>query len=442
MLRDTPVGMNRASVRAGVHSDVRWGAVVFLAALVLRIAYVAHLIAGEGALPEIRGEMLNIAQNISEGRGFSSPFGPGSTPTAWECPLVPYIFAGALRIAPSISAAIHLIVYLQAVVGALAALVYWLIARKLAREFNFFRPWLLPVAGVAVVLWPESFIYLSAPWYYVWQETALAVFILLAMRWWDAPILSRTLILGAAGGVLALINVTPLLVILFAILYPAVRLRGPKGMLGQTALCLGVLVLVVSPQLIRSAVAFRSFVPLRSNTGFELYKGNREIECIREPDDTPHPATNAEEFRRYTELGEVRYCREAFWKAIAYVREHPGQTVERMGKRVYVVWATDLTDRWNPEPEHKWWAMGSRSIVRYLIIVTPILFSIGVVLWGVFTRRFGSLPYAPLFAAILLLLPSSHYLTLADPEYLTAFRQWIGMIAIFLLAQNRARLAT
>ncbi len=223
-------------------------------------------------------------------------------------------------------------------------------------------------------------------------------------------------------------------------LYPAVRFRNRKGTVGQAALCLGILILVVTPQLVRNALVFGSFVPLRSNTGFELLKGNREIECIREPNDTPHPATNAQEFRRYTELGEVRYCREAFGQALRYMRQHPGQTAERVGKRVYVVWATDLTDRWNPDAGHKWWMMGTHSIVQTVIVVVPILVALGVLLWGVFTGRFARLPYAPLFAAILLLLPFSQYLTLADPEYLTAFRQWIGMIAVFLLAQDRKKL--
>lgn len=446
MLGDRRAGINQTLGRTLGQTlrgtSGRWApAAVFLAALVLRVAGVARIIAAETATPQIRGEILNIAGNIAQGRGFSSPFGAGSTPTAWECPLVPYLFAGFLRFAPSIPTAIHLIIIAQAVVGALAALVYWLIARKLVRDYGVFRPWLLPVFAAVVVFWPEPFLYRADPWYFVWQEAVLAVFVLLAMRWWDERVFSRTLALGVAGGVLVLINVTPLLVILFAILYPAVRFRNRKGTVGQAALCLGILILVVTPQLVRNAVVFGSFVPLRSNTGFELLKGNRELECIREPYDTPHPASNPEEFRRYMALGEVRYCRDAFGKALRYMRQHPGQTVERVGKRVYVIWATDLTDRWNPDANQKWWAMGLHSIVRTVIVVIPILAAIGILLWGVFTGRFARLPYAPLFAGLLLLLPASQYLTLADPEYLTAFRQWIGMISVFLVALDRKKAA-
>jgi hypothetical protein len=407
---------------------------VFLAALVLRVAAVAHAISGAPA-PQIRGEMLNIAENIAQGRGFSSPFGPGSTPTAWECPIVPYLFAGFLRFTPSVSSAVYSIVFAQAVVGAVSALAYWLIARKCARDYPPFRRWLLPVLGVAVVFWPESFLYLSDPWYCVWQEAALALFFLCAIRWWDRMEFPLTLALGAAGGILALINVTPLPVILFAILYPAARRDRKKGAIGQAAFCLCVLSFVVSPQLVRNAIVFRTFVPLRSNTGFELLKGNTSLECIREPDNARHPATDPEEFKKYTAVGEIRYCRDAFKAAIAYIAGHPGQTAERAAKRLYVIWTADLSDHWNPSPAHKWWAMGARSIVRQLIAVVPILASTAVVLWAVLTGRFGFLPHAPLFGAILLLLPFSHYLTLADPEYLTAFREWIGITAILLLAR-------
>jgi len=73
------------------------------------------------------------------------------------------------------------------------------------------------------------------------------------------------------------------------------------------------------------------------------------------------------------------------------------------------------------------------SIARYLATVLLTAVSVGIVLWALFGRRFRSLPYAPLLAAVILLLPIAHYFTLADAEYTVAFRMWVGVIAVELL---------
>jgi hypothetical protein len=414
--------------------------VVFFIAAAVRLAFVAHFSA---LVPTtVSAEMLNIAQNIAEGRGFSSPFGPGATPTAWECPIVPYLFAGAFRIARNPRTAIVLMVLAQAVVSAFAAAMYWLIARRLLDRYpEKFRPWLPWVIAVFAILWLETLFVVLDPWYYVWQEAGLALFVLAAMHWWERPVTPRCLLLGLTGGVLALINVTPLLVIAFAIFYPAFKSRGQARIFKQTLICFATFAIVISPQLVRNAVVFRSFVPLRSNSGFEFFQGNNEVECIREPVNSPHPARDAMEFKRYVELGEIRYCREAFGRGSAYIRQHPGQTVARIFERIYVTWLTDLTDRWTPTPEHKWWTLSWRFIAGYLASVFVLSVSIGVVLWGVLSGRFRSLPYAHLFGAILLLLPIPHYFTLADAEYSVTFREWMVIAAIFLLALRPSAVA-
>ncbi len=283
-------------------------------------------------------------------------------------------------------------------------------------------------------LWPESINSIIDPWYWVWQEAALAIFVLLAMRWWDEADYRSGVFLGLAGGVLALINVSPLPIIAVAILFPVLKKYCQGLRLGPTVISVASFALVVTPWLVRNAVVFRTFVPLRSVAGHALFEGNSELECIREPNNIRHPATDKQEFERYTALGEIRYCHEARECATEYIRQHPWQTVRRTVIRIYVCWFTDLTDHWTPDPEHKWWTGTGQSIVRHLALVLITWASIGVILWAALSGRFRSLPYAPLFAAVVVFLPVPNYFTFADPEYTMVLRMWLGVIAVLLLA--------
>ena len=191
--------------------------IVLLAATTVRVGEVAYLIAkrppgffSTQPFQVQAAEVGAIATNIAEGRGFSSPFGRGAQPTAWECPIMPFLFAGIVEVAggPAGHAArlVFLVFLLQAIVSAFAAAIYWLIAQRLMiRHPGLFSAWLSPVLAVVVCLWPEAFNSVVTPWYFVWQEAALVVFVLLAMRWWDRLEFRRGILVGLAGGVLALI---------------------------------------------------------------------------------------------------------------------------------------------------------------------------------------------------------------------------------------------
>ena len=204
---------------------------VLLVATTVRVGRVTHLIERSpefsNTKPFQASEIGNIATNIAEGRGFSSPFGHGAQPTAWECPIVPYLFAGFIKLAGGPTGhATRLIFLSQAIVSAFAAAIYWLTAQRVMfRHPGLFYTWLSPVLAVVLCLWPEALNSVATPWYFVWQEAALTGFVLLATRWWDRLDFDRGILVGLAGGILALINVTPLPIIAFAILFPALRNR-------------------------------------------------------------------------------------------------------------------------------------------------------------------------------------------------------------------------
>jgi hypothetical protein len=383
--------------------------------------------------------MGEIAMNIAEGRGFSSPFDRGAQPTAWECPIVPFLFAGLIKLAGGATGQVNRLILLsQAMVSAFAAAIYWLIARRLTiLHPGLFSAWLSPVLALVVCLWPESLSSVANPWYFVWQEAALAVFVLLAMRWWDQLDFYRGILVGIAGGVLALINVAPLPIIAFAILFPA--LKGPFQwpILRSIAVPACFFAIVAAPWLARNAIEFRTFVPFRSNTGYEIFQGNNEVECIRQPDNARHPWFHAEEYERYAMLGEIRYSHEAMRRAAEYMQNHPGETVRRTAARIYVSWLTDLTDHWAKKSEQKWWLRRPWFVAGHLTSVLLTIASLGIILHALWSGKFRHLPYAPLFAAVVLFLPLANYFTLAETEYTATLRMWLGVIAVLLLALRR-----
>ena len=173
------------------------------------------------------GEMTTIAINLAQHRGFSFPFGVGSQPTAWECPVVPFIYAAMMKLAGGATLqAATLIVYLQVMAGGIGAGLYWLIVRRLIdRNPGRFARWLSPATAAGVCLWPGSIGSVTDLWYFVWQEAALALFLLLAMRWAEQPSARRAALAGISGGVLALVNVTPIPIVLIAIASVAAILR-------------------------------------------------------------------------------------------------------------------------------------------------------------------------------------------------------------------------
>ena len=413
---------------------------IMAAAMVVRAAWVLYC-ARAGSLfvggdPFQIGEIGAIARNLAEHRGFSFPFGIGSDPTGWECPIVPFIYAAAIKLAGG--ATIHaatLIVYLQVIAGGIGAGLYWLNVRHLVdRNPGGFAGWLSPAIAAGVCLWPESVFSVTQLWYFVWQEVALALFLLLAMRWTEKPGRRSAALAGISGGVLALINVTPIPIVLITIALVAAKTRFNRDSLRSPAIALLCFLAVIAPWLTRNALVFHALVPLRSNAGYEIFQGNNAIECIREPYDAPHPANHKREFQLYMQMGEIQYCRYSFHRAVDYISAHPLQTAWRIGDRIYVTWLTDLTDRWVPYDVTPWWQRSVRFRMRFLFSAMLVIAATAAFLLGVIRGRFALLPHAHIIAAILILLPFPHYFTLADTEYTTTFRMLVAITALCMMA--------
>jgi hypothetical protein len=415
---------------------------IFLLALGVRLLYLAAFMAAHPA--HWRGpdfgwwEIGNIAVNVFQGRGFSSPFFRGNVPTAWLCPLVPYLWAAVMRLMGGANGRTEqVLVLLQSVPSALSVAFYWLIARYLTRRIPGVPPDVETVAALVLCFWPESLLRLTYLYYFVWQELGVVVLVYLGLRWCDRPTLWSGSALGAIGGLTALVNINPIPIFLVALGTPFLERRSLDTRLLR-AMILSILTatLIVAPWIVRDALMFGRLYPVRSNTAFELFQGNNPKGCIREQADSAHPMSNPKEMALYQSLGESEYVRRSGERAWDYICHHPGRTALRVGERFYVAWCTDLFNDWPWNPSDRWWPRGEYNKWLLLATISSALISLGVVIFALVSGRLRGLPHAALFISVFIFLPLPHYFTQIDNEYTQTLRSWLALLAIVALCRR------
>jgi hypothetical protein len=438
--------ISSAPPASSLRSPMFTALLIFLLALAVRVAFFSIQVMRNPQLwshtaPFFNDELSQIAINLAQGRGFSSPFSNGSAPTAWLCPLVPLLWAFVIRCVGSATGRTAMIlIYISTLPSAACVAVYWLIARRILRDRQAAARTALIVAAVFCV-WPESLYILDFPWYFPWQELAVAVMVLLGLRWIDRPGLKTAVPLGISAGILALINVTPVPVFAVLLLLPLFQHRTARQRIfGAAAVSVVLSVLVISPWIVRNALVLHAFVPMRGNGGFSLWEGNNPIGCIIETRDSVHPHNQQEELRRYQALGEVNYDREGSRRALAYMRAHPRVTLVRIAQRAYVIWLTDVTDKWSWDGR-PYWQKGMVAIDKTMASTLAAWGLLILMLWALATKRLAGLPYKGVFISLVFFLPLPFYFTLAENDYVAYLRSWLLLLVILAMSgalQTRA----
>src|SRR3984957_14587489 len=119
-------------------------------------------------------EMGRIGAALASGRGFSSPFGPPTGPTAWEPPLDPYLTAGAFLVFGIYSkASAFVLLTLNSIFSALTCIPIFLIARRIFSE----RVAMVPAWAWALL--PNIIFWCTRA---IW-ETSLAALLLTTIVW-------------------------------------------------------------------------------------------------------------------------------------------------------------------------------------------------------------------------------------------------------------------
>ena len=158
-------------------------ALVFVCALSVRIAVVAiHCSSDAIEQHDAHSELVWVARNLVAGRGFSSPFGPGDSPTAWFSPALPILWSFVMRAVGEGDTFLAIILYLNALGSALSVVVYALILKGLVAPGKL-RPRAFMMATGVLCLWPPALMLTTYTWYYCWQELGIALLFLALQRW-------------------------------------------------------------------------------------------------------------------------------------------------------------------------------------------------------------------------------------------------------------------
>ena len=377
---------------------------VFIAAvaLALRLAilwWTWHRAAPAETYQPFGFEAGRVAESIASGRGFSSPLPLVTTgPTAYLCPIYPYLLAGIFKVWGIYSFDSQVIA--QALNCLFAALTVFPIFAIAKRTFG------VNVAVFAAWLW----VVLPNAWHlpiaYVWDTTltalwfALVFWATLALR--EKSGLARWAGCGALWAIGALINATILSVLPFLFLWLLWRAHKESTPWFRPVLAAAlVFVAGIAPWTIRNYRVFGKFIPTRSPFGLVLWIGNNPSE-LDENSFSMHPVWNPVEAEKFKQMGEVSYMSAKKNEALAFMRSHPAATVERTAKRVPAYWF-QVTDR----PYDNLFADPPYIKALFLFNAVYVLFCwLGA--WLAWRR--GN-PYAVPYLVVLLIFPLVYYLT-------------------------------
>jgi 4-amino-4-deoxy-L-arabinose transferase-like glycosyltransferase len=286
-------------------------------------------------------EVGRVARSIVTGKGFSSPLIPLETgPTAYLCPLYPYLVATVFRFFGIYSVPSHII--LQTLNCAFAALVVFGIYAIAKRSFG------TDAAIYAAWIW----VFLPNAWHipiaYVWDSTLSALWFTLVF--WATLVLRGNQKLfswafyGALWAIGAMINATILslfLPIVGWLAWSASR-RSLPWLQYASVTCV-VLVLGMAPWSYRNYKVFGRFIPVRSNFGIMLWEGSNPI-ALDVNSFALQPVWSLPEAELYKRMGEIPYMKSKEREALAFMRSHPRSTIKNILRKVGANWF-EVSDR-------------------------------------------------------------------------------------------------
>jgi 4-amino-4-deoxy-L-arabinose transferase-like glycosyltransferase len=277
-------------------------------------------------------EQGNVAQALVSGQGFGSPFN-STQPSAIITPVYPLIVAGFFKLLGVHTAlsivAIHAF---DCLINSLACIPIFLMARR------GFSQRVALWAGWAWVVSPYG-IYFSAAW--AWSThlilLCLCWLLYLAQGLEQSPRLRLWAGFGLLAGFAGLTEPSILVVIPFMLALAAWRLaRAGKRWLAPGVVASVVLAATISPWLIRDAVVFHRFIPMRDSMGLELWMGNNGY-SLRWTSDQLHPLHDAAELAAYNR-GELAYMDLKGDEARAYIHDHPVWYAWMCARRAVYLW--------------------------------------------------------------------------------------------------------
>jgi 4-amino-4-deoxy-L-arabinose transferase-like glycosyltransferase len=401
--------------------------VIVLVALAIRLAVVPF---GSSSFENLMDadhihawEQGNVARALVAGQGFGSPFN-SSQPSAVMPPVYPLIVAAFFRVfgvhtAQSI-VAIHAF---DCLINALACIPVFLLARR------SFGP---RVAWWAAWAWAFSpyGIYFSAAW--AWSTHLLLLGLLwllyLAQDMESSPSLGLWAGFGLLAGLTAVTEPSILVVVPFLLAFAAFRLSraGHRWLLPGLIASL-VLAAAISPWLIRNAIVFHRFIPIRDSMGLELWMGNNGHN-LRWTSDDLHPLHDAAELAAYN-AGELSYMDSKAQQARTFIVTHPSWYAWMCARRAVYMWTG-------------YWSFDRDYLVQEPMDLANIPFNTTLTLFGLLGLFFAwrRRPVEAIrYAGVLLLFPLMYYLTHPEPYHLRPLDPLLLTLGCYAIVSLRER---
>lgn len=316
---------------------------MFSVALVLRLC-VVPLVYDEWMTPfnVIHYEQGNVARSLLAGHGFGSPW-LSQQPSAILPPVFPMIVAVLFKLfGVHTSASIIAVSSLNCLFSALACIPVYLVAHR------SFGSRVARWAGWGWALSPYG-IYFAAEWAWSTHLLLLCLCWLLyrSQRIEDSNNILAWAAFGLLGGFAGLTEPSILVVVPFLVSLSMWRLRqAGKAWLVAGLTAALTLALTISPWIIRNAIVFHRFVPMRDSMGLEMYLGNSG-DSLHWRSGEHHPNHDAQELAEYN-LGETAYMDHKFAQAASYVATHPRWYAMMCARRAVYLW----TGYWSFDPRY------------------------------------------------------------------------------------------
>jgi 4-amino-4-deoxy-L-arabinose transferase-like glycosyltransferase len=423
---------------------------IFWTALIVRLLYItfAHTYRIRVANDhfEFGWEMGRIARALATGHGYSDPFEGHTGPTAWTPPLYPVIVAAVFKLFGVYTrASAWVLLAVNSVFSAATAPAVYQIGlsfrseakESASRSLALWSAWLW-------ALYPAAMQY-AVKWVWDMSLTAclFAWVIVLALRLKAKPQLRPWLFFGLLWGLIALSNNSLLAFLPFCalwILWPATNPGAPPSATASSSIRVGwggptlpalLFLAVLSPWIIRNALVFHTFVPLRSNFGAELYESAQlENEGYPTMATLPH-AVASPDFQRYRRLGELAYSREQGAQARQIIRHHPRIWISHIFRRIWFFWVSV------PHPTEGTWRGLLNETLRELSYAFLSLSG----LLGLALALRNKVPAAWLFFWAFVSIPLLYYAITVQARFRHPLEPLICVLAVYLFRSAKPRSA-
>ncbi len=367
-------------------------------------------------------EMGRVARSLATGRGYSDPFDHPSGPTAWVTPLYPLILAAVFKLFGVYTAfSAWVILAFDCLLNALVVRVTWEIAaRCFNRNVAVWSAWLwalYPAAMQFAVKW-------------VWEVSLTGflfacIFVLsLRMRGIGAegrpdqpPSLWHWAFFGALWGLAALSSASIAVFLPFCGLWVVGGFSGLRRQIPGALLAAAVCLCCILPWVVRNAIAFHHFIPMRTNFGAELWADNA-------PGGSGivigNPVALAKEEALFDRMGEYNYCRWRGQMALARIRANPGDYLSLSLRRFYYFWA-DLPHTY---ARGQVWTEYVRNLNFQFTSIVGVL--------GLILALRRHVPGATLFAMSFAVIPFLYYFTFAQARFRHPLEPLIAILGVYL----------